>query len=299
MKILKRIGRIALKILLLAYVFIVNSVFLIVFYMLLWSIMRIFIKDPFAWIMTTFHLPEFVVGYLPFILMALYIFYQLSPLRIWMLRLSFGLDPLKGKVKERVMRLFNELDTGLKVRFYRNDDNDINAMAFGFNTIGLNRGLLENATDEELKAVISHEIGHLKHRDYIYDSLLNAMIMFGSVSLRYIFGIITWPFRILSVIFGIFTESFAELLEAIHDWTVFIIYGGIRFCQMSLSKYSEYRCDAYSIQYGCTEGMLSFLNKIYDMEREEGEPSLREYVMSAHPKTRKRIEHLEEAINGK
>ena len=60
-----------------------------------------------------------------------------------------------------------------RLKLYRNNDARVNAAAFGFNTIGLTGGVLAAASDEELKGIISHEVGHISHYDFVYQVLFS------------------------------------------------------------------------------------------------------------------------------
>jgi heat shock protein HtpX len=59
------------------------------------------------------------------------------------------------------------------------DDPTPNAFVFGLtqggSSLSVHRGLLEQLTDEEIEAVIGHEIGHIKNRDCMYMTILSVM----------------------------------------------------------------------------------------------------------------------------
>ena len=74
-------------------------------------------------------------------------------------------------------------------------------------------------------------------------------------------------------------------------------YGISRIVDVNINKYSEYRCDAYAVRYGCGSGLLSFLYRLKRAEEMRGErPTFTEYVMSTHPATEKRIVRLEKLL---
>ena len=58
-------------------------------------------------------------------------------------------------------------------------NNTPNAFTFGRTassaTLALHEGLLENLNKEEVKGVIAHELGHIKHKDYIVMTVLSAL----------------------------------------------------------------------------------------------------------------------------
>lgn len=303
MKTTLRIFRIISKLLLLAYVTIVNFLFITVFYALLLSILRHIWPAYIPGLFDEGMIP-YLVNTLPYYLLLLFILYSISPLNVWMLRRKEGYRPLNNSDCMRLERLLSEMGMNRKLKLYRNNDARVNAAAFGFNTIGLTGGVLAAASDEELKGVISHEVGHISHYDFVYQVLLFSMESFGY---RCLYGI----FLIPALIFGIIGSMVFALVPALSFvgeliakiwWAVYkllhrIIYGISRIADVNINKYAEYRCDAYAVKYGCGEGLLSFLRRLKRTEDVYGErPTFTEYIMSTHPSTGKRIERLERLL---
>ena len=58
-------------------------------------------------------------------------------------------------------------------------NNTPNAFTFGRTassaTLALHQGLLNNLNEGEVKGVIGHELGHIKHKDYIIMTVLSAL----------------------------------------------------------------------------------------------------------------------------
>jgi heat shock protein HtpX len=58
-------------------------------------------------------------------------------------------------------------------------ENTPNAFVFGRTantaTLAVHEGLLKNLSEEEVKGVIGHELGHVKHKDYIVMTVLSAL----------------------------------------------------------------------------------------------------------------------------
>ena len=156
----------------------------------------------------------------------------------------------------RVERLLSEMGMNRKLKLYRNNDARVNAAAFGFNTIGLTGGVLAAASDEELKGIISHEVGHISHYDFVYQVLLFSMESFGY---RCLYGIFLIPALIFGIIgsmvfalvpaLGLVGELIAKLWWAVYKLLHRIIYGISRITDVNINKYAEYRCDAYAVKY--------------------------------------------------
>ena len=287
MKTTLRIFRIISKLLLLAYVTIVNFVFITVFYALLLSILRHIWPAYIPGLFDEGVIP-YLVNTLPYYLLLLFILYSISPLNVWVLRRKEGYRPMNSSDRMRVERLLSEMGMNRKLKLYRNNDARVNAAAFGFNTIGLTGGVLAAVSDEELKGIISHEVGHISHYDFVYQVLLFSMESFGY---RCLYGIFLIP------ALGFVGELIAKLWWAVYKLLHRIICGISRITDVNINKYAEYRCDAYAVKYGCGEGLLSFLRRLKRTEDVYGErPTFTEYIMSTHPSTEKRIARLEKLL---
>lgn len=90
----------------------------------------------------------------------------------WLIKMMTGAKEIKVEEAPEIHQMLNELSKAAgipKPKLYIVNKNDPNAFAFGrtqgSSGIALHRGLIEMLTKEELRAVIAHEIGHIKHRD--------------------------------------------------------------------------------------------------------------------------------------
>ena len=108
MKTTLRIFRIISKLLLLAYVTIVNFVFITVFYALLLSILR-HIWPAYIPGQLDEGVIAAVVSTLPYYLVLLLILYSISPLNVWVLRRKEGYRPLNSSDRMRLERLLSEM----------------------------------------------------------------------------------------------------------------------------------------------------------------------------------------------
>lgn len=90
----------------------------------------------------------------------------------WLIKLMSGAKEIKEEEAPEIHRMLSEISqkAGIKKpKLYFVNRNDPNAFAFGRTQgsagVALHKGLIEMLTKEELKAVIAHEVGHIKHRD--------------------------------------------------------------------------------------------------------------------------------------
>jgi len=110
---------------------------------------------------------------LPWITMGVIIWFTIA----WfshtsMIKAATGSRPLERKENKRVYNLVENLciSIGMKTpSVYIIEDDSLNAFASGINTnsyaVSLSRGIIEKLNDEELEAVIAHELTHIRNRD--------------------------------------------------------------------------------------------------------------------------------------
>lgn len=303
MKTTLRIFRILFKLLLLAYVTVVNILLISAFYVLLLTIVGWLAPSFLPGLFAEYSFAHHLVYSMPFYIVLLYILYSLSPLNVWVMQMKEGYKPLGAHERVRLERLLAEMGMERKLNIYRNRDARMNAVTFGFNTIGLTGGILAAASDEELKGIISHEVGHISHYDFVYQVLLFSM---QSLGYRCLYGL----FLIPALVFGIIGNLMIAVVPAVRFavagiaklwWGIYkllhhTIYGISRMADVNINKYAEYRCDTYAARYGCGEGLLSFLHRLAAAETGGERPSFTEYVMSTHPATEKWIARLEKLL---
>ena len=303
MKTTLRILRILFKLLLLAYVTVINIILISAFYILLLAIVGWVAPSFLPGLFAQYSFAHHLVYSMPFYIVLLYILYSLSPLNVWVMRMKEGYKPLDADERARLERLLLEMGMERKLNIYRNRDARTNAVTFGFNTIGLTGGILGAASDEELKGIICHEVGHISHYDFVYQVLLFSM---QSLGYRCLYGL----FLIPALVFGVIGNFMIAVVPAVRFavvgiaklwWSAYkllhhTIYGISRIADVNINKYAEYRCDTYAVRYGCGEGLLSFLRRLAVAETGGERTSFIEYIMSTHPSTEKRIAWLEKLL---
>ena len=141
-------------------------------------------------------------------------------------------------------------------------DETPNAFVFGRSsksaTLAVHEGLLRKLNKEEIKGVIGHELGHIKHKDYIVMTVLSALPL-----LAYIIARSTWyaaRFAGSSKKKGEGSVRAAFFVIAIISYIVYITS---LFCVMRLSRLREHYADAYSAYVtGSPRSLQSALAKI-------------------------------------
>jgi heat shock protein HtpX len=259
---------------------IANVTFIVWFFHLIWSPPRNYIYG--------------ILIYLISVIMAL------SPVGEWLLRFMNHAEEMTEEVKSKLMPLWNNVYNKAKeknpnlphdVKFYIINDGEVNAFATGRKTVCVNDGLLECLSDDEIEAVLSHELGHLSYC-HTYVSLI---IVCGNI----IVNILFWFIRLLNDLFTLFctwvTEScFAYVLGFIKDF----IFGGIVYVWNKIgiilcnhtSRVNEYEADKFAWELGYGKKLIDALRKLSGSAEVK---NLQTAIMSTHPYTSDRIERLE------
>ena len=195
------------------------------------------------------------------------------------------------------------------------ETNVMNAFASGIRdknyTITLTRGLLDNLDDEELEAVIGHELTHIRNKDVRL--LIIAIIFVGIISF---FGEM--------VVRGLFRTNIsrtsrsrrggevnAAVLVLIAVAIIFISYALAMLIRFALSRKREYLADAGSVELTKNpDAMIRALQKISGHAKLDAPPEVREMafenpktgiadLFATHPPIEKRIDALIKFAGGR
>ena len=167
-----------------------------------------------------------------------------------------------------IMKKFKNLgDLNVNYKVYQS--NTVNAFASGDGSVRVYSGLMDVMDDDEIFAVIGHELGHLKNKD-VRDAYRQAYLM---VAARY--GISAW------------NETAGALSEGIL---------GDLAQQMASNAYSrkqEYEADEAAFQFCITNGVDAFamydaLNVLISLNGNSGTQSKVAQMFSTHPDSAKR-----------
>lgn len=234
----------------------------------------------------------------------------LSPVGEFILRVQNGCKRIKDPViKSRLVSLFDEVysrsmgqDPGLskRIKLYISDSDAPNAFATGRKTLCITMGLLE-FDDDQIKAVLAHEFGHLSNNDTdavlvvavgnLIVGILFALIRLFANIFLFIAQIIGGALKggiggVIAMIFTLIGQIILNivLLLAMRIWTQL----GVWLC-MSSSRKNEYKADAHSVSCGYGRELCQVLAALGS----HGSRGLFATLRSSHPKTEKRIKRIE------
>jgi heat shock protein HtpX len=124
-------------------------------------------------------------------------------------------------------------------------DETPNAFVFGRTasgaTLALHEGLLKKLNEDEVKGVIGHELGHIKHKDYIVMTVLSALPL-----IAYIIARGTWTAAALSGSSRQRNEGQMRAALAVIGIVSYLVYIISLLCVLRLSRLREHYADAYS-----------------------------------------------------
>lgn len=229
------------------------------------------------------------------------IFIALSPIGELILRLKVGCTQIKRKEHvQRLLPIFNEVYAKAKekdpslpddIRLYMNKSQGINAFATGRKTICITKGLLQ-ASDQEIKATLAHEFGHLSNKD----TDLILLITVGNFIVTALFVFLRVIFWIMAIASGFVSESLATLVSTILI-DVFLVFAmrvwtkiGILLV-MHASRLNEFEADTFASELGYADSLIILLDRIGDGS--EDESGLFANLASSHPATDLRIAALQ------
>jgi|GEM_PF-1269620 len=230
----------------------------------------------------------------------------------WFYRLFFNMRKPTLREEERINPLIDKIEQDyyskhgekLNIKYFIVDAAFLNGFAFGFSTIAIHRGALEELNDEELQALLAHEVGHIHFKDGAYNSIQFSLGAIG-------FSILKYPMSITGatigaaadtpkedsggslVVVGLILVLFAPItLAAIIAMP--LMWLSQKFSNMGL-WHTEYRADQFAANMGYHDGLISLFEKILPLDERNTHGFLSRYGFS-HPPTAVRIDKLERAL---
>lgn len=246
----------------------------------------------------TQHIPFIITG----TIMVVLVFFSLTPIADIFLRFIYGFrKPIRDE-KEKLQNLFEVVCKGAgknpnTYKLYVVDEEFPNAYALGINNIAVTRRLLQNFSNNEIKGVIAHEVGHLHYGDSIYTRVFMTVSIIGQIALIFytIAGKILVSLARIPIPFLNLFSLFAGWAFSLQAWVIeILLLVPLSVGAMFGSRQNEYRADRYAYEIGQGEGLYAFLHRILD-DNPGRNNGLLNVLRASHPKTGNRIRKLEEA----
>lgn len=180
-----------------------------------------------------------------------------------------GMQERLEKIAKRISAVSDRQD--LEYHFYIVDEKEFNAFAIPGGSVYLNSGLIKEANDDELAAVIAHEVGHVAARH----SVKRLQTVLG--------------YQIITAI-AIGASGQGQVLQATDVVFNVVILG--------YSRKDEYLADKLAIKYSKSAGfnpygMITFFQKL---KQEAKDTAFQLVFLSSHPPIDERIKQAEKEI---
>ena len=237
----------------------------------------------------------------PFYLISLLIAFCTFGEALW--RKISGVRPPRIKAeKTRLVPLFEEvykqalekdiyLPEGINI--FIQESMSINAMAYGESTLVITKGSFDLLSDDCIKGMLAHELGHFSNRD----PSTRLILSIGNMPMTLLMRALSETKRKLdeasknTIVLGLFKTAFNG---------IYYIFRGIEFIGelllMPIQRQNEYDADMLAFDYGYGAELAEALTQIYQISM-SGEPSVKEMIRSSHPPVTKRIDILENLID--
>lgn len=228
---------------------------------------------------------------------AISITIALSPVGEWILKLINNVRPVETKEEkdylfplfEEVVAIAKETNEHLpKIDLYIKDSMEINSFAFGRHSIAVTKGAIDTFSEEELQAILLHEIGHIIH-GHTKTKLL-VTVGNGFFSLFIIIG------NILLNLFDFLNSSenpdsfhlaggfFISVLRFILNLYIFLATFIFSIMLAENSRQNEFQADKFAYLCGFGEELTQSLYLLQKMSLSEN-MKLVERMQADHPRT--------------
>lgn len=203
------------------------------------------------------------------------------------------LEPIWKEVKQNAIKENHSL---ANVELFIIDAMFVNAFAMGSQTITITRGMIDILTDEQLKGVLGHELGHIANGDT--KALLLNVVGNG------IFSIAVVCIRLILIVIEALAEMVdktgtSKLLISFMNFTLNVCtFLFLQIGQIILalnSRKNEYFADEFSFRLGYGEQLIEVLYILQRMDM-GGKLSLINRLKASHPYLPERISRLESII---
>lgn len=215
---------------------------------------------------------------------------------VFILPLFYKIIPYENeKLKEKISKLAENAGIKLENIYSFNMSKNTKKANAAFTGIGkskriiLGDTLIENYSDEEIEAVIAHELGHYKHKH------ITKNIIFGTVNSFLTLFLIAYLYELSITWFDFSSITDIAALPLLTLWGMLI---GLIQTPISsyLSRKYEYEADSYAVQVtGTSNNLISSLEKLTEQNLGDKEPHpLVEWFFYSHPSIKKRINSMKE-----
>lgn len=202
------------------------------------------------------------------------------------------LQPLFDEVYERAKKKYKRLR---KIEICVIDNMTVNAMALGRRTIAVTKGAMQTFTEDELKAVIGHEIAHLIHGDTMatmYAVIGNGIFSVFVLLARFFLLLLDWIQSAFTGKHSIFS-ALMLIIRLFFEFSIWILNFGLQVILSVNSRKNEFKADLFSYSIGYDTDMIEALYLLEKISLGDNS-SIIQKMIASHPRITLRINHLEQ-----
>lgn len=202
------------------------------------------------------------------------------------------LQPLFDEVYERAKKKYKRLR---KIEICVIDNMTVNAMALGRRTIAVTKGAMQTFTEDELKAVIGHEIAHLIHGDTMatmYAVIGNGIFSVFVLLARFFLLLLNWIQSAFTGKRSIFS-ALMLIIRLLFEFSIWILNFGLQVILSVNSRKNEFKADLFSYSIGYDTDMIEALYLLEKISLGDNS-SIIQKMIASHPRITLRINHLEQ-----
>ena len=171
----------------------------------------------------------------------------------------------------------------------------VNAMALGRHTIAVTKGAMKTFTEDELKAVMAHEMAHIVYGDTIaslYTLIGNGFFSAFVLFARFCLLLLDWLQNVFTKKRG-FLFSFIFLIQLLFEAVIFIFNFGLQVILSVNRRKNEFWADGFSYSIGYDTDMIEALYLLEKISLGDNSTIIQKMTAS-HPRITLRIKKLEE-----
>lgn len=244
-------------------------------------------------------------SFLLFLVYIILLIIGFSPLGENLLRILNHVRPLETKKETEYLKpLFDEVCISAKKNNKNRlphleicviDNMTVNAIALGRHTVAVTKGAMNTFTEDELKAVIAHEIAHILYGN----TLASLYVLIGNGTFSVIVLLIKAFLFFIDWLKSTFVEKkgliscFLSLLQLLFELYVLMLNFGFQIILTANQRKNEFQADRFSYSIGYDTDMIETLYLLEKISLGDNSNIIQKMTAS-HPRITLRIKHLEE-----
>lgn len=212
----------------------------------------------------------------------------------------------EGELKDKINALQAESKKKVKYLYIYNESkktttkNAFLLKLFWHREFGIADNFINENAEDELLAVLSHEVGHLKHKKNMKNFISYAFIVVIGIAIVYIVSnpdVCLWINKWIRESFGITTNNY-YLMFIVYSYIITPIFFLSGIYRAYVSKCEEYEADREAVRNGYGEALIKTFKTLSNDELVDVNPHpFVEFTEYDHPGMYRRIKAIREAID--